>query len=69
MDRQTRITQALKEQGMDALLIMSPTGTTYLSGCFLLTQTVIPERQAFVLLTADGAAYLAVLIILLLLSS
>ena len=36
------------------LLIMSPTGTTYLSGCYLLTQTVIPERQAFALLTAHG---------------
>ena len=56
MNRQERIANALTNQGLDALLIMSPTGTTYLSGCFLLTQTVIPERQAFVLLTADGAS-------------
>ena len=33
---------------------MSPAGTTYLSGCYLLTQTVIPERHAYVLVTADG---------------
>ena len=56
MNRNDRIAHALSEQGIDALLIMSPTGTTYLSGCYLLTQTVIPERQAYVLLTADGDA-------------
>lgn len=59
MNRQQRIAHELTKQGVDALLIMSPTGTTYLSGCYLLTQTVIPERQAYVLLTADGdASYL-----------
>ena len=56
MERNERIANALSEQGIDALLIMSPVGTTYLSGCFLLTQTVIPERHAYVLLTASGEA-------------
>ncbi len=54
MTRMNQITQQLQQEGLDALLIMSPAGCCYLSGCYLLTQTVIPERQAFVLLTASG---------------
>lgn len=56
MDRQQRIVNQLKAEGLDALLIVSPTGTTYLSGCYLLTQIVIPEREAYVLITASGEA-------------
>ena len=59
MNRNARIATALAQHGLDALLIMSPVGTTYLSGCFLLTQTAIPERHAYVLLQANGdASYL-----------
>ena len=54
--RLNRLTGSLKSEGFDAVLVMSPTGTCYLSGCYLLTQTVIPEREAYVLITKDGAA-------------
>ena len=58
-ERLERITRQMKTDGLDAVLIMSPAGTTYLSGCHLLTQTVIPERHAYVLITQDGTqAYL-----------
>lgn len=59
MDRIEQIAKQLKADGLDAALIMSPVGTCYLSGCYLLTQVVIPERHAYVLVTADGeTAYL-----------
>jgi len=54
--RLDRLTRAITSDGLDALLIMSPVGTCYLSGSYLLTQFVIPERQAFVLLTSGGEA-------------
>lgn len=54
ISRRERLVQEMKAEGLDALLIVSPSGTCYLSGCFLLTQTVIPEREAYVLLTSDG---------------
>jgi Xaa-Pro aminopeptidase len=57
--RITRISQALVEAGLDALLAVSPAACTYLSGCHLLTQTAIPDREAYVLLPAEGdPAYL-----------
>ncbi|MEM7333884.1 MAG: Xaa-Pro peptidase family protein [Chloroflexota bacterium] len=58
MFSQSRIDQLvanMKRDGLDSLLIVSPTGTCYLSGCYLLTQLVIPEREAYVLLTQDGS--------------
>ena len=54
-DRQDRLMRQMKEDGLDAILIVSPTGTCYLSGCYLLTQLVIPEREAYVLMTQDGS--------------
>ena len=55
-DRLERISRALQADGLDAVLVSSPAGTCYLSGCYLLTQTVIPEREAYVLITAEGRA-------------
>lgn len=46
----------LIQDGLDAVLIMSPAGTTYLSNCYLLTQEVIPSREAYVVVTREGAA-------------
>ncbi|MEM7348155.1 MAG: Xaa-Pro peptidase family protein, partial [Chloroflexota bacterium] len=54
LNRQQRIKQALIAENLDAALILSPVGTCYLSGCYLLTQTVIPEREAYVLITKNG---------------
>lgn len=54
--RLDRLAAAIASDGLDALLVMSPVGTCYLSGSYLLTQFVIPERQAFVLLTRAGEA-------------
>jgi Xaa-Pro aminopeptidase len=54
--RLQRLAQVIASDGLDALLVMSPAGACYLSGCYLLTQFVVPERQAFVLLTAAGEA-------------
>lgn len=54
--RISRIATALRSQGLDAFLAVSPTATCTLSGCHLLTQTVIPDREAYVLITADGEA-------------
>ncbi len=49
----------LARSGLDALLAVSPAACTYLSGCYLLTQTAIPEREAYVLVPAEGdPAYL-----------
>ena len=54
-ERVEKITEQMKKDRLDGVLIMSPAGTTYLSGCHLLTQTVIPERHAYVLIQADGS--------------
>ena len=54
-ERLERIMKQMAADGLEAVLIMSPAGTTYLSGCHLLTQTVIPERHAYVLITTDGS--------------
>lgn len=54
-ERVEKIISQMKKERLDGLLIMSPAGTTYLSGCHLLTQTVIPERHAYVLIQADGS--------------
>ena len=54
-ERLQRLVDQMKKDGLGGVLIMSPAGTTYLSGCNLLTQTVIPERHAYVLLRADGS--------------
>ncbi|MCB9433676.1 MAG: aminopeptidase P family protein [Ardenticatenaceae bacterium] len=57
--RLAKVQQQLISDGLDAVLIMSPAATTYLSGCYLLTQTVIPKREAYVLVTGSGhASYL-----------
>ena len=55
-NRIENVQSALRESGLDAALVVSQAGTCYLSGCYLLTQAVIPARQAFVLITADGQA-------------
>jgi Xaa-Pro aminopeptidase len=52
--RLRKLTAALTADSLDALLILSPSGTCSLTGCHLLTQTVIPDRKAFVLITAEG---------------
>ena len=52
--RLTKLTTALTAASLDALLILSPSGTCTLTGCHLLTQTVIPDRKAFVLITKEG---------------
>ncbi len=52
--RQERLIAQMQADHLDAILIVSPTGTCYMSGCYLLTQLVIPEREAYVLLTQDG---------------
>lgn len=49
-----RLKTALQEAHLDGFLAVSPTATCTLSGCHLLTQTVIPEREAYVLVTAAG---------------
>ena len=43
------IQEALRQSDLDALLIVSP------AGCHLLTQTAIPDREAYVLVPAEGA--------------
>ncbi|MEM7119073.1 MAG: Xaa-Pro peptidase family protein [Chloroflexota bacterium] len=53
-NRLQNVQQKLIQDGLDAVLIMSPAGATYLSGCYLLTQTVIPTREAYVVVTRDG---------------
>ncbi|MFK7803707.1 MAG: M24 family metallopeptidase [Anaerolineae bacterium] len=54
-ERLQKIVDQMKKDRLEAVLIMSSAGTTYLSGCNLLTQTVIPERHAYVLVQADGS--------------
>lgn len=57
--RLAKAQQKVASSSLDAVLISSPAATTYLSGCYLLTQTVIPEREAYVLIPREGEiAYL-----------
>lgn len=53
--RLTKAQQKVAASDLDAVLISSPAATTYLSGCYLLTQTVIPEREAYVLIPREGS--------------
>jgi Xaa-Pro aminopeptidase len=53
-ERIDRIQSDLQASGLDALLVVSAPACTYLSGCHLLTQTAIPDREAYVLIPARG---------------
>ena len=53
MDSQ-RINKLLDQSGLDALVVMSIENVTYLSGVWVVTQRVIPERLAFVLWPRHG---------------
>ena len=49
-----RINKLLDQSGLDALVVMSIENVTYLSGVWVVTQRVIPERLAFVLWPRHG---------------
>ena len=49
-----RINKLLDQSGLDALVVMSIENVTYLSGVWVVTQRVIPERLAFVLWPRNG---------------
>lgn len=54
MERLERIQEMLLADGLDGLVVMSPAVTCYLSGCYLMTQLHVPDRQAFVIVPAEG---------------
>ena len=49
-----RTRELLDESGLDALVVMSIENVAYLSGVWVLTQRIIPDRLAFVLWPRDG---------------
>lgn len=49
-----RLHKLLDESGLDALVVMSIENVAYLSGVWVVTQRVIPERLAFVLWPRNG---------------
>lgn len=56
-----RLTSAMAEQGLDALLCLSPENFAYVSGFVVPSQPLMRWRHAAVVVTADGrCAYLAV---------
>ncbi len=58
MQPQQRVLKELHSQGLDAIVVASPENVYYLSQIRLLVQRLIPDRESFVIMTADGKSTL-----------
>lgn len=58
MQPQQRVLNELHSQGLDAIIVASPENVYYLSQIRLLVQRLIPDRESFVIMTADGKSTL-----------
>jgi Xaa-Pro aminopeptidase len=58
MDSRERVVKELRAQGLDAVVVASPENVYYLSEIRLLVQRLVPDRESFVIMTADGKSTL-----------